>query len=303
MKYNKEFKIGAFVLIVMIVSFFTINYLRGKDIFDREIEVTARYAELDGLVTSAPVFIKGYKAGKVTDIEYDGIAGDFKVTCSVTREFAIPEDSRLVIYGVDIMGGKGIRVDLGTSDIMVQDKGCLESASEPALLDGLAGSVTPLLESAARTLDSLDVTVSGVNRLLSDTNQRNITSTLEHIDGILDDLSSVSSVIKGRSSELDTFIRDLSELSGRLIVLTESADSVMTGVKSVAGSLSDSDIAGVVTSMKRLLDSINDPNGTVGKLLSDGSVYENVDDLLNDIDVLVRKIQENPKKYLKISVF
>ena len=56
-------------------------------------------------------------------------------------------------------------------------------------------------------------------------------------------------------------------------------------------------------SFKNLLDSINDPDGSIGKLLVDGSVYDSVEELLTDIDVLVRKIQENPKKYLKISVF
>ena len=67
--------------------------------------------------------------------------------------------------------------------------------------------------------------------------------------------------------------------------------------------LNESDIEGVVTSFRDLLQNINDPDGTVGKLLVDGSVYDSVDELLTDVDSLVKKIQENPKKYLKISVF
>ena len=65
MKYSKEIKIGVFVVVVLIVSFFLINYLRGEDILNREIEVESRYETVEGLVASAPVFIKGYKAGKV----------------------------------------------------------------------------------------------------------------------------------------------------------------------------------------------------------------------------------------------
>ena len=77
----------------------------------------------------------------------------------------------------------------------------------------------------------------------------------------------------------------------------------MVGISSVVSGLDRSDIEGVVSSLKSLLEKINDPDGTVGKLLVDGSVYNSLDELLVDVDMLIKKIQENPKKYLKISVF
>ena len=107
MKYSKELKIGVFVVIVSVASFFLINYLRGEDIMNREIEVVARYETVDGLVASAPVYIKGYKAGKVSEVAYEPEIDQFKVVCSVRKEFKIPKDSRMTIYAVDIMGGKG----------------------------------------------------------------------------------------------------------------------------------------------------------------------------------------------------
>ena len=80
-------------------------------------------------------------------------------------------------------------------------------------------------------------------------------------------------------------------------------DTTVTGVNELVLTLTKSDIEGVVTSFRQLLENVNDPSGTVGRLLSDDSVYESVDSLLNDVDSLVRKIQENPKKYIRISVF
>jgi phospholipid/cholesterol/gamma-HCH transport system substrate-binding protein len=77
----------------------------------------------------------------------------------------------------------------------------------------------------------------------------------------------------------------------------------MSDVNTVVASISEADLQGVISSMKILLDNMNDPDGTVGKLFVDNSVYDSVDTLLNDIDSLIRKIQENPKKYLRISVF
>ena len=105
MKHTKEVKIGAFVLSVLVISFFVINYLRGKDIFNREMEICSVYENVEGLVASAPVYIKGYKAGKVVEVDYQPESDDFKVVCSVLKDFRIPEDSRMTIYAVDIMGG------------------------------------------------------------------------------------------------------------------------------------------------------------------------------------------------------
>ena len=300
---KKEFKIGLFAVIVLVASFFLLNYLRGEDIFDKELEVVSRYDDLEGLTASAPVFIKGYKAGKVSQVEYDPDREDFIVTCSVLKSFRIPVDSRMTIYSVDIMGGKGVRLDLGTSDQIVQDGDTLAPYFESGLMDGLAEGIAPLLQKVNVTLDSLNVTVAGVNRLLGDANQASIARTLVHLERTMNNVSAVSASVEGKSDELNAFMDNLAEFSEKLGGIADSADTLMTGVDELVGSLNEADIEGLVGSFKDLLENINDPDGTVGKLLVNDSVYDSVDSLLTDINSLVNKIQENPKKYLKISVF
>ncbi len=303
MKFSKEWKIGSFVVIVLVVSFFVINYLRGKDIFNKEIELVAYYENLEGLTESAPVFIKGYKAGKVNEVEYVAAEGNFKVTCSIMKEFAIPEDSKMTIFAVDIMGGKGIRIDPGSSEIMAGDGAELAPAFEAGLLDGLASQITPLMAKVNNTLDSLTVTVAGVNQLLGAQNQEKISSTLAHLERTMADVSSIADGINGKSDELNAFIDNLAGLSAKLNVIAEKVDTTIDGVNVVVDGLEETDIKGVVESFKVLLENINDPDGTIGKLLVDGSVYDSLDALLTDVDSLVKKIEENPKKYMKLSVF
>ena len=300
MKLSKEFKIGIFVVTVLVTSFFLINYLRGKDILNKEIEISAIYPEIDGLVTSAPVYIKGYKAGKVTEVRYDVASENFVVTCSVMKDFRIPEDSKMTIYGVDIMGTKGIRIDLGTSEESVANRGVLAASFEAGLIDGLASGLAPLMDKVGTTLDSLNVTVSAVNRILSD---GNISRTLAHMERTMADVSSIASGLEGKSDELDQFIDNLSTLSAKFISIADNADTLMSDVSSVVSQINGEDLQKTVESFRLLLENINDPEGTVGRLLSDDSVYDSVDSLLNDVDTLIRKIQENPKKYIKISVF
>lgn len=300
---SKEIKIGIFAVSILVVSFFLINYLRGEDIFNREIELSSRFASVEGLVPSAPVYIKGYKAGKVSEVIYDSEAEDFEVICSIKKEFRIPSDSKMTIYSVDIMGGKGVKIDLGTSGLAVSDGDALAPAFEAGLMDGLAGGIGPLMAKVTSTLDSLSVTVSGINRMLSEENSARIASTLAHLDRTMANVDALSAVIGGKSDELAAFVSNLQMVSDKLVSVAGQADTVLAGINTTVASISESDIAGVVTSLKDLLDNVNDPDGTIGKLFVDKSVYDSFDALLNDIDDLVNKIQENPKKYLKISVF
>lgn len=303
MKYSKELKIGVFVVVVLVASFFLINYLRGEDIMNKEIELVSKYDRVEGLVASAPVFIKGYKAGKVSEVVYEPEGDEFKVVCSVRKEFKIPQDSRMTIYAVDIMGGKGVRIDLGTSDELVSDGDYLQPAFEAGLMDGLAADLGPLLKKVGTTLDSLEVTVAGVNRVLSQKNTQSISNTLAHLEKTMADVRNIAASVEGRSAELEAFISNLSELSDSFRGIASKVDTTVTGVNELMGTINSSDIDGVVASLNVLLENINDPDGTVGKLLNDGSVYNSVDSLLNDVDALVKKIQENPKKYIKISIF
>ena len=303
MKFSKELKLGVFVVVIMTVSFFLINYLRGEDIMNREIELVSRYDKIEGLVASAPVYIKGYKAGKVSEVIYEPSTDDFKVVCSVRKEFKIPKDTRMTIYAVDIMGGKGVRLDLGSSEELVADGDFLQPAYEAGLMDGLATEIGPLLAKVGNTLDSLEVTVSGVNRVLSEKNTEKISNTIAHLEKTMADVKKIAASVEGRSAELEAFIGNLAELSENFNGIAQKVDTTVSGVNTLISAINESEIDSVVSSFNELLDNINDPDGTVGKLLNDGSVYNSVDSLLNDVDVLVKKIQENPKKYIKISIF
>lgn len=301
--HTKEFKIGLFTVVVLTASFFIINYLRGEDIFNREIELFSTYEDVEGLVASAPVYIKGYKAGKVTDVSYMPETAKFRVLCSVKKEFQIPDDSRMTIYSVDIMGGKGVRIDLGESSVPAADGSFLLPGFEAGLMDGLAAGITPLLDKVTSTLDSLNLTVAGVNRILTEENAASVSRTLAHLESTMKDVNDIVGVVDDRSAELDSFMLGLASLSDKLVAVAASADTTLVGVNEFVSVLNESDISGLVSSFKALLESMNDPDGTIGKLLTDDSVYDSVDALLNNVDTLVRKIEENPKKYIKISVF
>ena len=300
---KKELKIEIFAVTVLTVSFFVLNYLRGEDIFNREAEYVSSYSNVEGLVASAPVYIKGYKAGKVTDVIYEASEDRFYVTCSVSKQFAVPADSKMMIYSVDIMGGKGVRLDLGDAVEMAADGDTLASGFEAGLMDGLSSEIGPLLSKVGMAVDSLSVTISGVNGILTEKNRSRISNSLANLEHTLANVKDISANIDGKSEQIEVFIDNLAALSTELGTLVVKADSTMAGASKFIGSVNEADIAGTVESLKRLVDNINNPEGSVGRLLTEDDVYNSVDSLLSDIDDLISKIKENPKKYLKISVF
>ena len=245
MKFSKELKLGVFVVVIMTVSFFLINYLRGEDIMNREIELVSRYDKIEGLVASAPVYIKGYKAGKVSEVIYEPSTDDFKVVCSVRKEFKIPKDTRMTIYAVDIMGGKGVRLDLGSSEELVADGDFLQPAYEAGLMDGLATEIGPLLAKAGNTLDSLEVTVSGVNRVLSEKNTEKISNTIAHLEKIMADVKKIAASVEGRSAELEAFIGNLAELSENFNGIAQKVDTTVSGVNTLISAINESEIDSV----------------------------------------------------------
>lgn len=303
MKISKELKIGIFVVLVLVMSFLVINFLRQKDLFNRDLDVKARFANIQGLSVSAPVSVKGYKAGAVSDITYDAGTGSFTVTCSVKKFFNLPEDTRMVIYSSDIMGSKGVELVPGSSDVLLEDGAEISGETRADLLESLKGDIVPLVGKVSAAVDSLNLTAGKINRVLSDENLAGVASAIRHLDKTMANVEHISSVVDGRSEEIDALLANLGSISASLTSAVEKADSAMTDIGGVAATLNGSDIGGLVSSFRALLSSLQDPDGTIGKLVTDGKAYDSFESLLSDIDALVKKIEENPKKYIRISVF
>lgn len=294
MKISKEFKIGLLVILVLAATFTVINILRGKDILGREIELKGYFDDVQTLVASAPVQIRGYAAGRVNEVKYDREADRFVVTCSVSKEFRIPTDSRMVLFSTSIMGGKGIRIDAGTADECVSDGAILATGADSDLLASLGEGLTPILNKVSAALDSLGEVISGVNSVLSDANKRSIQSSLEHLNATLADAQNLASTLEGKAPQLESMIDNLTGLSAKLSPIAATVQDALDDVKQVTGQLAQSDLKKTVSDVDEAVASIN---STVEK------IKEPLGSVLADADSLVRAIKDNPKKYIKITVF
>ncbi len=303
MRHQKELKIGIFVVVILVGSFFVINYLRGRDVFHREIELKGHFDNVGGLVPSAVVQYRGFKAGQVSSVEYRPETDNFEVVCSIDKKFRIPEDSKMTIFSTSIMGGKGIVLEAGESADMAKDGDELRVSVQADLVESLAGNIGPLMDSLSETMKKLDETIAGVNSLLGEENRANISRALADLRRTMSNVASLTGGLNSKSADLQTFIAQLSDVSERLSVVAEKADGTMDSLGKFATNLEKSDVEGLVDSVTRLSESLQNPDGSMGKFLKDGNIYNSADSLINELNDLIAKMKENPKKYMKISVF
>ncbi len=303
MKHQKEIKIGIFVVVILVGSFFVINYLRGKDIFNREIEIKGYFEDVAGLVPSAVVQYRGFKAGQVSSVEYCPETDNFEVVCAIGKQFRIPADSKMTIFSTSIMGGKGILLETGSSGNMVKDGDELPVGVQADLVESLASNIGPIMSGLEDMLVKLDSTIAGVNALLGEENRGNITHAVADLKKTMTNVAALTSSLNSRSSDITAFISELGNISVSLASVVDKADVAMDGLGKFAENLGKSDIDALVNSVTNLSESIQNPEGSIGKFLHEGNIYNSADSLVNELNDLISKIKENPKKYMKITVF
>ena len=294
MALKKEFKIGIFVILVLVATFVVINILRGTDIFGKTITVSGRFNDIESLVESAPVHIRGYAAGRVDKVEYDPEQDNFNVECSVDKRFKIPSDSKMTLYSTSIMGGKGIRIDFGTSAELARNGSVLDVASDSDLMSSLAEGITPVLSKVNGLIDSLSTTVQGLNDILNDENKANISKAIAHLENTLQSASELGRVLGGKSEEFNNIVDNLNKLSEQLMPISESIRTTMENADSITSQIASSDLEKTVGDID---NAIKDINGLVDNL------NDPLAKIITDADSLLNEIKKSPKKYLKVTVF
>ena len=171
------------------------------------------------------------------------------------------------------------------------------------MLSSIAAGIEPLISKGSDVLDNLDNALTNLNLTLSEENRESLRNIMENLDRTIAEIEQIAGTVEGRKNDIDSFIANLNAVSSGLDAIMERADSTMTDIRSVSAGLAEADIASLVEKLDSLLVKVRGTEGTVGRLINEDSVYNSVDSLVSDLDRLVRKIEENPKKYIRISVF
>jgi len=286
---SNELLIGLFTFSLLVVAYWGVNFLKGENVFSNKIFFYAVYDNVNGLTISRPVTVNGFKVGQVSDITFNTLKqGKLIVEISLEEDISFANNSILEIYDFDIMGAKAVQLKIiDGPQIAISGDTLLGS-----LATGLTSEVSEQFGSVKVSLDHLIITFNKVLtevRDLSNTANRILLTNEEKVSNSVQSIESISNVIKHQTNSIDQIITNISEFSTNL----NSIDIITVS----------NNMTKISHELESLLININAGKGSVGKLLNQDSIYNELSNTIKSMDGLINDIQKNPKKYVHISLW
>ncbi len=331
MKLSKEVIIGIIALITLLVSIWGYKFLKGENILSSDKDYYVEYPHIDQLSKSAPVLINGFQVGVVLDIKLNGNANNaIIVHFSVSEDVNIPQGSTADIISTSIIGGKAIRLHLNgvcngddcvPSGSFLEGKtvGVLQSTFSPDdlnkymnelgqgvdnLIDTLdkslkesemGGGIGKSIVELEETISNLKAATAEINMLVHSLN-RSIPSIMNNINGIAGNLNQEEKSIDATLHNIQQITEDLKNANLQQVV--SHADEVIVRSSSTIAALEET-----TNNLKALIQGINSGQGSLGQLINDKELYNNLNRSARNLELLLQDIRLNPRRYLNVSVF
>lgn len=284
-----------YALLIFLGAWAGIRFLSGADIFGRTHTYYVYYDNASGLQNASAVVIRGVKVGQVSNV---AIAEDepskVAVTLAVSKDYAIPADSRAKVFSAGLMGGQAIELVIGSSAEMLEPGAKIAPLVEPGMIDMLTSEFGDIKEKLVSVMDNINVTLNSLNGLV-DSNNANISAAIANLNGVLADI------------EQSDIVANLDSFTGTLKNNGEKIDSIVVNVGNLTASLDEQQtgakLAQSVEQLNALLAKFNESDGTVGSLLNDKALYANLAEASNNLSLLLEDLKEHPKRYVHFSLF
>jgi phospholipid/cholesterol/gamma-HCH transport system substrate-binding protein len=301
MKMYKEVRIGIVVTCVIAVLIWGLNFLKGKNFFTRTNTYYAVYNNIGGLMESAAIYVNGFQVGKVNTIYFkQGSIKEIVVELEIEKQFKIPRQTVARIFSEDLLGTKGISLILSESRDYIEDGDTLTTAFEGTVSEQIEEQVIPIKNKAESLMVSVDSLFMDIHKSLDAETRMNIRKSFENIknmtrdlnlrlNSILENLQSVSEILRKNGETLDVVMNNLSNVSDSLS---------KTQIKSTIGELNQT-----LEQTHAIMEKINKGEGSLGLLVNNDTLYYNLEKTSRNLDSLVSDIKANPKRYVHFSVF
>jgi phospholipid/cholesterol/gamma-HCH transport system substrate-binding protein len=303
MKLSNEVKLGMAIFAAVIVFVGGIIYLRGVDFQKREYTLTILYNNVNGLQEGSPITIAGLAVGKVEELKLIGTAIAVKV--QIQNKVQFPVDSKAYIKSSSLMGGKLIAITPGIESAVLQNGDTITGSYEADLTE-LTSTLAPISSNVLGILERVNTTFDEKTR--------------RNIQGILADVNRSSSelerIIRNEGQRLDFAIGNFASFSSNLSRFAINLDSIalsqrinldtsMAMIRIVTYNLQQAsqNLKSTTQSLDVVLGKIEKGHGTLGKLIYEEKLYNDIDSLASNLNLLVKDLRENPGKYVKVSVF
>lgn len=295
MKYfTKEVRIALVAIVGVVILFFGMNFLKGLNVFSSQNEYGVNFTDITGLSASSPVYADGYKVGVVKSIIYDytGTKGP-KVIIGVDKQLRIPAGSSAEIES-DMLGNVKINLLLANNP---RERVIPGETFNGNVNNGAMGQLQNMIPTIEKMLPKLDSIMTSLNTILADPA---IKESLHNVQNITANLTT-------STEQLNTLMANVNR---NMPAMMTKADKVLDNTQQFTANLAAVDVASTmkqvdqtIANVQELTAKLNSKDGTLGLLMNDPSLYNNLNSTMRNADSLVIDLRQHPKRYVHFSIF
>lgn len=297
MKLSKEAKVGLLALVAGVILYVGFNFLKGIDFFSPTTKYYIVYNNVEGLTVSNPVTLNGMSVGRVDDLRIlTESSNKILVTVEIDSDIKVGDSTIAILANSSLLGGKEILLRMRPNSKIFKKGDTLRSAMDKSITDIISEKALPVIDQ----LDSLSMKL---NSLMSKEFGQSVQKTMSNFEAASGDLRETIAKNKGNITNITS---NLSQLTSGLKETEKKFRPIIDKMNQVADSLNDLQLKRVVNNanlaMKNLSEitaKINNSDGSLGMLVNDKKLYQNLTDATQSLDTLLKHFDENPRYFLK----
>lgn len=310
---SRELKVGLLAIVGIAIFVIGFKFLKGSNIFKRDYTYYAVYDNVDGLNPSNPVYISGYQVGRIADIDLIQMPNGINkalVTYNIHNDIQIPRGSSAMIYSVDMLGAKAVKIQYVTNASYYEDGDTIINGVELGMIEKLGTSITPLL-------GHIDTLVVGLGSVVDKNNKDNLQNVIANLNMVIAQLNKdlpgitggVNTLVNDKNSSLNKTLGNLETFTGNLNQNNAKINHLLTNLDQFSDTLNQMQIKQTIENaelaiaqLNTLLAQINTGKGTMGKLVKDEALYNNLQNASNNLNLLLDDFKANPNRYVHLSL-
>lgn len=309
MKISNETKIGALTAITITILILLYSFLRGDDLFSSSNRFYAIYKSVDGLSVSKPVLVNGFQIGRVSKMNLLA-DGHTIVEFKVEKQYNVPSNTLAKLVSTDLLGGKAIVFEYGNSNLNAGDNDTLRADIQGSL----AESLQPIQMKAENLINKLDSSLASINKILNPNFQKNVDRSFMSIANSLQTLEGttkkIDALVGSQTGHINNILANAETVSSNLKTTSGHLNGTTANFEKISNDVANSNIKQTLdnankamTDLQAAIAKINDTKGTVGLLLNDDKMYNNLRDASANLNNLLIDLRAHPKRYVSFSVF
>ena len=312
MKISNETKVGAITVISVAVLILGFNFLKGKKLWSSDTMITGKYGNVQGLQNSNPVIINGLQVGTVYKITTEKDMREILVDLNITKDIDIPKNSIAIIKS-NPLGTTSVEIKLGDAVENLKNKDIILTETSGGLFDDVLKKVDPVLYEVRKAVSSIDTLLGNFNSVLDPKAKGNIAEVLANLNQVtasmVSSTASLNGLLNAQTGALAKSLNNVSSITSNFANNNEKINNVMSNLDKTTSKFATLNLNKTldtldraVNDLKNIIGKFDNNNGTLGKLMNDPTMYQNLASTGNKLNLLLDDIRVNPKRYINISL-